>query len=64
MGKEVSFHVFLEKLTPNYPPQKVSSHYEEEEAPVEFEYKVEEYYHHFFYQAIEIVANCIHNRFQ
>ena len=41
-----------------------SSHYEEEEAPVEFLSKVEEYYLHFFNQAIEIVVNCIRNRFQ
>ena len=40
------------------------SYYEEEEAPVEFVSKVEEYYLHFFYQAIEIVVNCIRNRFQ
>ena len=41
------------------------SYYEEEEAPVEFVSKVEEYYHHFlFYQAIEIVLSGIHNRFQ
>ena len=40
--------------------RKVSSHYEEEEAPVEFVSKVEE----FFYQAIEIVVNYIRNRFQ
>ena len=43
--------------------RKVSSHYEEEEAPVEFVSKVEEYYLHLFYQAIEIVINYIHNRF-
>ena len=40
------------------------SHYEEEEAPVEFLSIVEEYYLHFFYQVIEIVVNCIRNRFQ
>ena len=40
------------------------SYYEEEEAPVEFVSKVEEYYLHFFYQAIEIIFNCIRNRFQ
>ena len=40
------------------------SYYEEEEAPVEFASKVEEYYLHFFYQAIEIVVNCILDRFQ
>ena len=52
-------------MIPNYlKKRKVSSHYEEEEAPIEFVSKVEEYYHHFFYQAIEIVVNCIRNRFQ
>ena len=40
------------------------SYYEEKEASVEFVSKVEECYLHFFYQAIEIVANCILNRFQ
>ena len=39
-------------------------HYEEEEAPVEFVSKVEEWYHHLCYQAIKIVVNCIRNRFQ
>ena len=40
------------------------SYYEEEEAPVEFVSKVEQYYLHFFYQTIQIVVNCILNRFQ
>ena len=40
------------------------SYYEDEEAPVEFVSKVEEYCLHFFYQAIEIVVSCILNRFQ
>ena len=53
----------MEKDDPK-PPKNISSHYEEEEAPVEFASKVEEYYLHFFYQAIEIVVNCIRNRFQ
>ena len=44
--------------------RKVSSHYEEEEAPVEFVSKVEEYYHQMFYQAIVKVVKSIHNRFQ
>ena len=39
------------------------SYYEEEEASVEFASKVEEYYL-IFYQAIEIVANCIRKSFQ
>ena len=37
--------------------RKVSSHYEEEETPVEFVSKVEEKYHHFFHQSVEIVVN-------
>ena len=40
------------------------NHYKEEEAPVEFLSKLEEYYNQIFYQAIEIVVNCAHNRFQ
>ena len=40
------------------------SYYEEEEAPVGFASKIEEYYLYFFYQAIEIVVNSILNRFQ
>ena len=39
------------------------SHYEEEEVPVEFVSKVEEYYLHFYSQATEIVVNGIRNRF-
>ena len=40
--------------------RKVSSHYEEGA----FVSKVQEYYRHFFYQAIDMVVNCIRNRFQ
>ena len=40
------------------------SYNKEEEAPVEFVSEIEDYYLHFFYQAIEIVINCILNRFQ
>ena len=40
--------------------RKVSSHYEERA----FVSKVQEYYRHFFYQAIDMVVNCIRNRFQ
>ena len=40
------------------------SYYEEEETPVEFVSKVEEFYLHFFYQAIEIVFKCIRNKLQ
>ena len=35
MGEEVSLHMLLKKMTPNY-LEKVSSHYERDEAPVEF----------------------------
>ena len=65
MREEFSFHMFLKKITPNWlEKRKVSSHYEEEEAPEEFVSKVEEYYLIFNYQAIEIVNNCIRNGFQ
>ena len=40
------------------------SHHEEEEAPVEFVSKIEEYYHQFLYQDIEIVVKCVRNRSQ
>ena len=43
---------------------KLPSHYEEEEAPLEYLSKVEEQPHYFFYQANEIGANCIRNSFQ
>ena len=55
----------FEKDDPKLPRKRnVSSHYEEEKAPVEFVYKVEEYYLHLFYQATEILVSCIRNRFQ
>ena len=48
MREEDSFHMLLQKMTPNYlEKEKVLSYYEEEEAPVEFVSKVEEYYLHF-----------------
>ena len=59
------FSYVFEKDNPKLPrKRKVLSHYEEEEALVDFVSKVEEYYHHLFYQTIEIVIYCIHNRFQ
>ena len=64
MREEVSFHMFLKKMTPNYLEKETFSVIEEEKAPVEFVSKVEEYCLHFFYQAIEIVVDCILNRFQ
>ena len=51
---ERKFPYVFEKDDPNLP-----SLYEVEEDSVEFVSKVEEQYHHFFYHAIEIVANCI-----
>ena len=46
-GSWFPYDVF-EKDDPKLPrKRKVSSYYEEEEAPVEFASKVEEYYHHF-----------------
>ena len=50
MKDEVSFHVAFKKMTPNYIEKEVSSHYEEEEAPVEFVSNVEEYLHSFIKQ--------------
>ena len=59
------FSYVFKKDDPKLPrKRKVSSCYEEEEAPVEFVSKAEEYYLHFFCEAIEIVFNCIRNRFQ
>ena len=63
--KGSQFSYFFEKYYPKLPRKiKFLSYYAEEEAPVEFVSKVEEYYLHFFYQATEIVVNCIPNRFQ
>ena len=59
------FSYVFEKDDPKLPrKRKVSSHYEEEGAHVKFGSKVEEYYHNIFYQEIEIVVNCIRNRFE
>ena len=59
------FSYVFEKDDPKLPrKRKILNHGEEEEAPVEFVSKVEENYLHFFYQAIEIVVNCIRDRFQ
>ena len=52
-------------MTRNYlEKEKIQVIYEEGKAPVEFVSKVEEYYCQFFYQAIDMVVNCICNRFQ
>ena len=44
--------------------RKILSFYEEQEAPVEFASKVEEYYQKFIHQAIGMVVNCVCYRFQ
>ena len=52
--KGSQFSYVFENDAPKLPrKRKVLSYYEEKEAPVEFVSKVEEYYLHFFYQAIE-----------
>ena len=63
--RESYFLYVFEKEDPKLPRNRnVSNHYEKEEAHAEFVSQVEEYNHYFFYQAIEIVVNCIRNRFQ
>ena len=53
--------MFLKKDDPKLiKNRKVSSHHEEGA----FVSKVQEYYRHFFYQTIDMVVNCIRNRFQ
>ena len=60
--KKLVLYVF-EKDNPKLPrKRKVSSHGEEEEAPVEFSKLTNTIT--IFYQSIEIVVNCICNRFQ
>ena len=55
----------IEKDDPKLPKKrKVSDYYEEGEPPVKFISKVEEYYRQIFYQAIDMVVNCIRKRFQ
>ena len=59
------FSQVFEKDDPKLPGKRqVLNYYEEEKAPVEFVSKVEKYCQLFFYQTIEIVVNCIFNRFQ
>ena len=50
-------------MTPNY-PEKVSSKYEEREAPVELASTVKKQYYQIFYPAIDMVVNCIRAIFQ
>ena len=50
MREEASFHMFFEKDDRKIPrKRKVTTHYEEGQAPVEFTSKVEEYYGQFFF---------------
>ena len=44
--------------------RKVWSCYEEGEAPVEFVHTVEEHYHQILYHAIDMLVNCIRDKFQ
>ena len=75
MREEASFHMFFEKVRasaeklevddPKLPrKRKVPSRYEDGEAPAEFESTVEEHYRQIFYQTIDMVTNCIRERFQ
>ena len=49
MREEASFHMFFERNDPTLPRKRNGlSHYEEEEVPVEFASKFEEYYCQFF----------------
>ena len=71
--EEASFHMFFQKVRssarkleiddPRLPrKRKVSSHYEEGEAPVEFVSTVEE--HKFYIKQLICFFNCIRDRFQ
>ena len=75
MREEASFHMFFEKVRalaqkpevsdPKLPrKRKGPSRHEDGEAPVEFVSTVEEHYRQIFYQTIDMVTNCIHDRFQ
>ena len=75
MREEAGFHMFFEKVRtsrqklevndPKLPKKrKVPSCYEHGEAPAEFVSTVEEHYRQIFYQTIDMVTNCICDRFQ
>ena len=75
MRKEASFRTFFEKVRelaqkleingPKLPrKRKTSSHYEEGEVSIQFVSTVEERYRQVFYQAIDMVVNCICDKFQ
>ena len=75
MREEASFHMFFEKVRasaqklevndPKLPrKRKGPSRYEDGEAPAEFVPTVEEHYRQIFYQTIDMVTNCIRDRYQ
>ena len=75
MREGASFRMLFEKVRaskqkleindPKLPKKrKVSSHYVEGEAPVEFVSTVEEHYGQIFYQVVDMVFSCIHDRIQ
>ena len=75
MREEAGFHMFFEKVgtstqklevnDPKLPKKrKVPSCYEHGEAPAEFVSTVEEHYRQIFYKTIDMVTNCICDRFQ
>ena len=75
MREEAGFHKLFQKrrssaqkleINDRILPRKrnVSSHYEEGESPVEFVSTVEEHHCQIFHQGIDMVANCIRDRFQ
>ena len=75
MREEASFRMLFEKvraskqkLEINDPKllkkRKVSSHYEEGEAPVEFVSTVKQHYRQIFYQAVDMIVSCIRDRIQ
>ena len=54
MKQEVSFHMFLKKMTPNYlEKEKFQVIMTKKKAPVEFVSKVDEYYHQFFIKQLK-----------
>ena len=73
--EEAGFHMLFQKrrasaqkLEINDPiltrKRNVSNHYGEGESPVEFVSTVEEHHRQIFHQAIDMIANCICDRFQ
>ena len=75
MREEASFHVFFVRVRASARKleiddsrvprkRKVSCHYEEREAPVEFVCMVEGHYRQMLYLATNMVVNCIRHTFQ